>query len=397
MRADRPSMHRMRAMLASLMCLCSCSSALTSQKHATTAASYSTKRSALEAIFNASTLPGVCLAEVDVGSATQYAFGYANLETKKLYTEHTVQAVGSVSKLIIGASLAIAADQHLLALTDAVDLDLKFRVVHPAAQDSLTLLQLATHTSSIVDDEDIYNATYEYGRSSPSTTLSEWLSNIFTGSNANKLFSSAAPGTQYNYSNVGASLAALAIQTRARQSFDDFSAHNVFTPAGMHETSWGKSAPQRGNPSEAATLYDTQRKALAQYASLSWPDGSMHSSCHDLALLAQLLVAATSDQAQTVISKSAASQWIAPRFSPQWQPSGTPSSDANHGLFVVHRKNGYIGHTGSDPGVSSFLFVDPIRRRGYLMLTNIDVQESKQLAESFVALWKALTEDQPKH
>ena len=49
-----------------------------------------------------------------------------------------------------------------------------------------------------------------------------------------------------------------------------------------------------------------------------------------------------------------------------------------------------MGHTGSDDGVTVFLFLDPATRVGRLFMTNIDISTDPALPPLAAALWQAL-------
>ena len=61
----------------------------------------------------------------------------------------------------------------------------------------------------------------------------------------------------------------------------------------------------------------------------------------------------------------------------------------NSGLFIGHTPNGQIGHTGGDPGVSSFMFFNPDTGIGKLLFINTDLNQNT--ADQFFAIWDTLT------
>lgn len=81
---------------------------------------------------------------------------------------------------------------------------------------------------------------------------------------------------------------------------------------------------------------------------------------------------------------------LSPQFSPSSVPPGISEKEPNQGIFFVFRRDGSIGHTGSDYGVSAFIFFNPQTNVGKVFLTNVDVQENPQLAAQFAMIWKTL-------
>ena len=120
---------------------------------------YEATRIALEAELDSiqqnGLLNGFSVAIVsEKGSLYEKGFGYADIETKEKYTEHTIQHIASVSKTLIGIALMKAQEEGKLLLDDPIQQYLSFKVVNPRyPADEITIRQLATHTSSIRDSD----------------------------------------------------------------------------------------------------------------------------------------------------------------------------------------------------------------------------------------------------
>ena len=202
---------------------------------------------------SASPLPGFAVAVVDSGGVRyEGGFGVADRPTGAPFTPATVQEVGSVSKTLIGVALLRAQELGLLTLATSIDALLPFRVRNPhGTYRAIQVLDLATHTSGLLDREKPYQATYKWfpagaaytfdsataapGRYAPAA-LAAWLRSYLvpggrTYRRAN--FAPAAPGTAYHYSNVGAALAAHIIEVRSGLSYAEFTRRYVLAPAGM--------------------------------------------------------------------------------------------------------------------------------------------------------------------
>ena len=88
-------------------------------------------------------------------------FGYADIAAKKPYTKQTVINIASISKVFIGVALMKAQEMGLLNLDDPINKHLPFAVSNPNFPNELiTIRQLATHTSSIVDTETYMETSY---------------------------------------------------------------------------------------------------------------------------------------------------------------------------------------------------------------------------------------------
>ncbi len=62
----------------------------------------------------------------------------------------------------------------------------------------------------------------------------------------------------------------------------------------------------------------------------------------------------------------------------------------NTGIFMGFTPNGYIGHTGGDPGVSSYMFFNPKTKVGRILIINTDI--GNEGYQEFKAIWKKLGE-----
>ncbi|MBO3273363.1 serine hydrolase domain-containing protein [Hymenobacter defluvii] len=95
------------------------------------------------------------------GTLYQHGFGVADIQGQKAYGIHTVQNIGSVSKTLVGLALLKAQELGLLTLDDPINQYLPFPVVNPAFPDvPITLRHLATHTSSIRDNDFYLRKNY---------------------------------------------------------------------------------------------------------------------------------------------------------------------------------------------------------------------------------------------
>ena len=95
------------------------------------------------------------------GVLYEKGFGLSNLETKEKYDENTIQHIASVSKTLIGIALMKAKEMGRLDLEDPIENYLPFKVINPNyPNETITIRQLATHTSGINDTEQYMNRAW---------------------------------------------------------------------------------------------------------------------------------------------------------------------------------------------------------------------------------------------
>lgn len=344
--------------------------------------------------FSESDFPGFCVSVVDKDKVIyQNGFGYADVQSKKPYTVNTIQPVGSVSKTFIGLALMKAVELKLFSLETNVNDALDFKVSNPHFPGSqIKIKHLATHTSGIVDREDVYAKTYLFGKQSADVPLKDFLSSYLTKKGKfydKRNFAREKPGAAFNYSNIGATLAAYLIESKAKMPFADFVDKYVLQPLAMQNSGWFDRA---ATANLRATLYDPQYKPYRVYASITYPDGSLRSSCADLSKYLIEIIKGYNGASNLLLGKTSFKKMLSPQFSPANSPNNISEKEPNQGIFFAFRRDGLIGHTGSDYGVSAFLFFNPKTSVGRIFLTNVDVGENPKLAAEFKDIWQALDE-----
>ena len=343
---------------------------------------------ALLRLWQASALPGFAVAVVrPEGIAYEHGFGYANKERGLPYTPATVQGVASVSKTLLGVALLQAVAAGQLRLDQPVNELLPFPVHNPyfPAQ-PITLRHLATMTAGLTDDQTFYSKrAYAQGDTSLLSN-EEYLRRVLTPKGqwySRKRFLPHAPGTYYAYSNESAALAALAIERAVGQPYDDYTQQHILQPLGLTDSGWSRSAV---DTARLATLYDQYGRPVAPYYTVTYPDGGLLTSTHSLAHY--LLSILNPTVAGAPLSTAARDSLLRPQFSPAHFPQHIDPSEPNQGLFWAYRRNGTVGHTGGDTGISSFLFFDPVTQVGKIFVTNTELQG--RTAAEFKAIWQLL-------
>ena len=214
----------------------------------------------VQEVFNTSNIPGFSVIVVDDKEVLyQNSLGYADIASKKKYTGNTIQNIASVSKTFIGVALMIAEEQGKLKLDDEINNYLPFKVQNPNHTDiPITIRHLANHTSGINDGE-MYQRAYVLENPLAETSSfpkelrkyvslmkqnermdeSIFLENILSENGkwySPKSFTKAAPGNKYNYSNIGATLAAYVIENAVGMGYEDFTRKYIFQPLQMKNT-----------------------------------------------------------------------------------------------------------------------------------------------------------------
>jgi CubicO group peptidase (beta-lactamase class C family) len=147
-------------------------------------------------------------------------FGMADREARVAAGCDTVYDVMSMTKQFTGAAILKLEMMGKLHVSDPIG---KHIGPVPADKRDITLHQLLTHTSGLVD---VLGGDYER------TTRSE----MVAGALGSKLRS--PPGTEYHYSNLGYSLLAAIIEKVSGIGYEEFLVGHLFAPARMAQTGY---------------------------------------------------------------------------------------------------------------------------------------------------------------
>ncbi len=359
----------------------------------------------LDSLYNLGVFNGFTATIVDsTGIVYNKGFGYADISTKKKYTTNTIINIASVSKMFIGVALLKAKELKLLDLDDPVNNYLPFEVVNPNYPNNvITIRQLATHTSSIVDT-DIYletcytnkddisitealkrYTTYYQNPSDHFMSLADYMSKILKKDGEYyeaKTFANRKPGELFEYSNIGAALCGLIIEYASKQSFNEFTKTHIFQPLEMSSTSWFF---EEVDTTRYSKLYYDELE-LPYYKILSYPDGGLITSSTDLGKFLVDLIRGFSGNGS--ILSAISYQEI---FKSQLEENAfTKKKNYNVGIFT-EKELAYnvIGHTGGDPGTNTMLFFDTETKKGRVFVANTDSKKENS-GSVFWGIWNVI-------
>lgn len=351
------------------------------------------------------------------GSLYQKGFGYSDLKTQKPYTETTIQNIGSVSKTFIGIALLQAQELGLLKLDDPVNKYLPFKVSNPHFPEmEITIRNLATHTSGIADNEFyltqnyylkenqdlagvklVFDETQSFIPAGKAVSMNEFLKNMLAkdGKWSKGSYLENKPGKRYEYSNVGATLAAFVIENVSGETFAEFTSKHILKPLKMNASGWNF---KEVDFSKHSRLYEKPGMVLPFYSLVSYPDGNFITSINDLSLYLSELIRGYNGKG-TLLSKESYREY----YKQQLQAKNFVERERNNpydesynvGIFMGFGYTGYIGHTGGDPGVASMMFFNPETNIGRILIVNTAISDKKGM-KTFFGIWDMLEKYQMK-
>lgn len=327
---------------------------------------------AVSSFMAESKAPGLSVAVVREGDfAWAAGFGMADLENSVPATEQTVYRLASISKTLTATAA--------LALWEAgkLDLDVPIQQYCPTFPEKpwpITVRHLLGNLGGIRSYR-VPEFPYWVSQADPEVGNTRRFENgIAAGL---KFFADdplvAEPGTHFNYSTHGYTLAGCALEGAAGESYADCVRKRVLDPAGMRHTH----PDDRAAIVPLRTRYYSKNQSGALMnaefldASYKVPGGGWLSSAPDMA---RFMVAILGDRLVKRSTRELMWTAVLPKdgrgrlaYGLGWQLGGT------HGVKL-------FGHGGSQQGTSAMMLMAPEARAGVVVLSNSDSHGASGLA-----------------
>ncbi len=308
-------------------------------------------------------VPGAAVLVLQDGRAVlQRGYGMAELESHTPAGAKTNFRLASMTKQFTAAAILLLVQEGRLSLNDGVQ---KWLPGLPPATSAITIRELLTHTSGLIDYEDLI---------SPGTTAQLHDADVLhLLSQENRTY--FTPGSAYRYSDSGYALLALIVERISGGDFATFLRQRIFLPLGMRNTV----AYQRGITSVAERAYGYSYIGHAwvrtdqSLTSAVLGDGGVYSSVADLAKWDAALY--------TPQLLSAESLRLA--FTPAVQ---TDDAHVRYG-FGWRVTGDTVWHSGETLGFRNVIVRWPQRHFTVIILTNRDDPEPYTLALAIASLF----------
>ena len=246
---------------------------------------------------------------------------------------NTTFEAASIAKPLIAVAVMQLEAERLLDLDADVSTYVGFTVKHPTDPTPLTLRMLLTHTSSIKDDE----TSAAPGGPPLDSFLQKYLARP-------EAFAGEGPGVKSVYSNVGPSLAALAVEVVSKTPFAQHVKKRIFDPLKMTRTTFNVPVEPFAPPHSGAERLPPSSHAL-------WPVVDLFSTATDLTrFMRALLRGELVDPLKQKTMFTEGLGWQMRKFGGRW----------------------VSGHEGEDKGASTGLYLDPSAGTGAVFLANGD-------------------------
>jgi CubicO group peptidase (beta-lactamase class C family) len=290
------------------------------------------------------------------------SWGLSDLEQKIPATPATNYRLASVTKQFTAAAVLLLIEDGKASLEDPVR---KWFPSLPHSLDHATISNLLSHTSGIIDYEDVMppGTTTQLHDADVLRLLESQDSTYFR------------PGTSYQYSNSGYALLALLVERASGKTFATFLHERIFQPLGMNNTvAFEDGISTVSNRAFGYTMKDStwQRKDQSTTSAVLG-DGGIYSSIEDMAKWDAALYDSRllSDESRRLA------------FTPH---TATDEADVKYG-FGWRITGETLWHSGETSGFRNVIVRYPQRRLTVVMLTNRDDPEPYETARAVANLF----------
>ncbi|MGX9720537.1 serine hydrolase domain-containing protein [Stenotrophomonas acidaminiphila] len=290
-------------------------------------------------------------------------YGLAVVEDGTPVSPATNFRLASVSKQFTAAAILLLAEDGKLSIDDPLK---KWLPSLPAVADAMTLRQLLSHTSGLLDYEDLMDPA--------DTRQVHDIDVLHLLEKENRtLF---APGSDYRYSNSGYALLALVVGKASGSDFAGFLRQRIFLPLGMDATfAHQDGVDEVPNRAYGYSEIDGRWQRTDQSTtSAVLGDGGIYSSLDDLARWD----AALYDER---LLRRASLQLA---FSPATK---TPEPDVPFYGFGWRINGDLLWHSGESIGFRNVILRYPKQKLTVIVLTNRNDPEPYPLARQIARRW----------
>ena len=311
-------------------------------------------------------VPGASVLVLHDGQAlVRRGHGLSDLEQATEAGPRTNYRLASITKQFTAAAILLLAEDGRLSVDDPVK---RWLPTLPAAADAITLRQLLSHTSGLVDYEDHIPAGFQ-GQLHDADVLA-----ILEGQDRTYF----APGSAYQYSNSGYALLALVVGRASGSDFATFLRERIFQPLGMADTV----AHQDGVDTVAHRAWGYSEidgrwtRTDQSQTSAVLGDGGIYSSIDDLARW----------DAALYDNRLLQPQSLALMFAPA---TATGEPDVPHYGFGWRLNGDSTWHSGESIGFRNVIVRWPRERLTVIVLTNRDDPAPYPLAVAIARLFRS--------
>jgi len=318
-------------------------------------------------------VPALAIAVVKDDSVV-FMKGYGVLESGKptRADEHTRFAIGSTTKAMTSAGLAMLVDEGKLHWDDKVTRFIpELQLSDPWATRELTIRDLLTHRTGLPGTDLFWASNWKY---SPADIIHR----------LRYVQPSASFRSEWQYQNVMYALGGTIIERASGMKWEDFMRARIFKPLGMNETEPLVSSIA-GKPNVAVPhglIGDSVRVVPVRSTDLVAPAGSVWSSVSDMSKWMRFVLDSGRVGSTRLIKAETFREIVTPQIQapmeeyPALSLAKPDFFSYGFGWFIQDYRGQHVWmHTGSINGLCALIGLMPNEKLGVYVLQNLDHAE----------------------
>lgn len=301
--------------------------------------------------------------------------GMAHVGENRKVDEDTIFHWASITKTLTGIAIMQLRDRGDIKLSDPITKYVpELRKVHNpfGSMDDITIAQLMSHSAGF------RAGTWPWGGGEPwhPAEPKDWASLVAMMPYTKIEFQ---PGSKYSYSNPGIVFLGRVIEVVSGEDFEVYMDKNVLRPLGMHASYYDKTPPhllkhrshsywisKEGKMSEARFDMDT---------GITVSNGGLNAPIPDMVKYLNFLIGDLERQPEyeVVLRRSSLEEMFKPVIEVLGQPANGKGRKDHMGLLFFLEENfgqSFIGHSGTQNGFRTHIFINPATRSGYIVAFN---------------------------
>lgn len=317
-------------------------------------------------------VPGLALAVIENGKVTLLkGYGYRDMEKQLPVTEHTLFAIGSITKSFTVSTLGMEMDEGKVDWDKPVrDYLSTFKLYTPELTEQMTIRDLITHRSGLPRHDLV------------------WYSSDFSREDLLSRLQYLEPSkplrTTFQYNNLMFMTAGYIAGQLNGTSWEDAIAARVFKPVGMTGTNFSELETQ--NSPDFAQPYRKGHDLKAELKRIPFdqqcpnrcamgPAGEINSNVSDMSKYLLFHMNHGNVDGKQLLSQNNSIQMQTPQMVIQGAPAFAEMGENSYGMgFFISAYRGHkeVEHGGNIDGFSAELAFLPADKIGVVVLTNLD-------------------------
>ncbi|HEY0178889.1 MAG TPA: serine hydrolase domain-containing protein [Dokdonella sp.] len=334
-------------------------------------------------------MPGLAIGVARDGEVRSVrGYGYADVAARRPVDERTEFHLASVTKTVTATSIMQLVEAGRMTLDEPVAPHLDFPLIDPHHADvPITARHLLTHTSGLSDAKYYEIDFRERGRDATLPLDAFLKAYLVPGGrhySAEQCFSGTAPGTTWDYSNVGFALLGYLAGRVGGEDMREQSARRIFAPLRMRDTHWTLAATPASRSAVPYDVVDGAPTATEPVGFPDWPAGMLRASMADFMRFVAASANGGAASGVRLLRADTLAQMLDMRT-----PAGLPGWLTGQGLgWMASTLGGRAtpNHWGGDPGVFTAVYLRPEVRTGVALFSNLTASDDGKAAIKAIAM-----------